>query len=304
MRSSIGRLVTLGRECVAFRSERSTLHARELARHGCLQTLGQIGVGQIQRAAASSRSRRDTCDEDDGELTVDVTLSEEGLEALTALAGVALTQSNLEAALVEICRIAARSVPRAEGASITTFPQGRPGALGDSEWARTLDELQYAEHEGPCLDAFRTGNAFRIRDLAAEPRWPSYVPRAVRQGARSMMSMPLSAEGKVIGALNVYSKTPDAFDTEAASVADILAAHAGLACQVSTAYFGHRTLAEQLSEALQSRAVIEQAKGIIMATDGCDAEVAFKMLVRQSQSSQKKLRAVAAEIVERVSRPT
>ncbi|HET7310399.1 MAG TPA: GAF and ANTAR domain-containing protein [Mycobacteriales bacterium] len=226
-----------------------------------------------------------------------MSLSDEALEALTALAGVALTQSNLESTLVEVCRIAARAVPNAEGASITTFPQGRPGALGDDEWSRTLDELQYAEHEGPCLDAFRTGNAFRVRDLGAEPRWPSYVPRAVKQGARSMMSMPMTAEGNVLGALNVYARVPDAFDAEAASVADIVAAHAGLACQVSTAYFGHRTLAEQLSEAMTSRAVIEQAKGVIMATNGGTPDDAFDMLVRLSQSSHRKLRVIAQEVV-------
>lgn len=226
-----------------------------------------------------------------------MSLSEESLDALTALAGVVLTQSDLVSTLVEICRIAAKAVPNAEGASITTFPQGRPGALGDDAWARTLDELQYAEHEGPCLDAFRTGNAFRVRDLAAEGRWPSYVPRAVEQGARSMMSMPMAAEGNVIGALNVYARQPDAFDAQAAAVADIVAAHAGLASQVSTAYFGHRALAEQLSEAMQSRAAIEQAKGVVMAANGCTPDEAFALLVRQSQSTHRKLRDVAEEVV-------
>ena len=233
-----------------------------------------------------------------------MSLSDEALEALTALAGVALTQSGLEATLVEICRIAARAVPGAEGASITTFTQGRPGALGDGQWATRLDELQYVEHEGPCLDAYRTGNAFRVRDLTTEPRWPSYTPRALEQGARSMMSMPLTAEGNVIGALNVYSRSEDAFDAEAASVADIVAAHAGLASQVGAAYFGHRDLAEQLSAAIQSRAAIEQAKGIIMASEGCTPDAAFAMLVKMSQSANRKLRTLAEEIVAKASRPS
>lgn len=230
-------------------------------------------------------------------------MSEEALDALTALAGVVLTQSDLEATLVEVCRIAARAVPNADGASVTTFPQGRPGVLGDDEWAASLDELQYAEHEGPCLDAFRTGNAFRVRDLAAETRWPSYVPRAVERGARSMMSMPMAAEGSLIGALNVYAREPDAFDAQAAAIADIIAAHAGLASQVSVAYFGHRTLAEQLSDAMQSRAVIEQAKGVIMATQHCAADEAFQTLVRLSQSTHRKLRDLAEDMVAEASKP-
>ena len=230
-----------------------------------------------------------------------MSLSDESLRAITALAGVALSQSDLEATLIEICRIATQAVPGADGASVTTFPQGRPGALASDDWSQSLDELQYAEHEGPCLDAYRTGNAFRIRDLADEPRWPSYVPRAVAQGARSMMSIPMAAEGSVIGALNLYARRAQAFDGEAASVAEIVAAHAGLASQVSAAYFGHRALAEQLREAMASRAVIEQAKGVVMAANQCSPDDAFQSLVRLSQTTHKKLRDIAQEIVQKAS---
>jgi len=226
-----------------------------------------------------------------------VGVTDEALRELTALAGVVLAQTDLQATLREICRIATRAVPGADGASVTTFPEGRPGALASDQWAQSLDELQYEEHEGPCLDAFRTGTAFRVRDLAADGRWPSYLPRAVAKGARSMVSTPMAAEGNLIGALNLYSRGVDAFDAEAASVAEIVAAHAGLASQVSAAFFGHRTLAEQLTEAMQSRAVIEQAKGVLMAVHNCSADAAFERLVRLSQNSNRKLRAVADEIV-------
>src|SRR3954467_1053522 len=191
-------------------------------------------------------------------------MSDEALRAMTTLTGVALGHGDLEETHREICRIATRAVPGAEGASITTFPQGRPVALASDDWAQSLDELQFEEHEGPCLDAHRTGNAFRIRDLKAEPRWPSYVPRAVEHGARSIMSLPMAAEGNLIGALNLYSREPEAFDAEAAPMADIVAAHAGLASQASAAFFGHRDLADQMSEAMRSTAVIEQAKAILM----------------------------------------
>ena len=226
-----------------------------------------------------------------------MSLSDDALRAITALAGVALTQSDLEATLEEICRIATRAVENADGASITTFPQGRPVALASDDWAKQFDELQYEEHEGPCLDAYRTGNAFRVRDMAKEHRWPSYVPRALERGTLSMMSLPMAAEGNVIGALNIYSKQVDAFDGEAASVGEIVAAHAGLASQVSAAFFGHRALAEQLTEAMASRAIIEQAKGILMAAARCGPDEAFDLLVRLSQTSHRKLREVAHEVV-------
>lgn len=232
-----------------------------------------------------------------------MTVPEESLQELTLLAGVALAQDDLPSTLEEICRITTKIVPRAEGASVTTFTSGRPAALASDDWAKGFDELQYAEHEGPCYDAYRTGNVFRIRDLADEQRWPSFVPRAVERGGRSMVSLPMSAEGKVVGALNVYSREADAFSAEAVSIAEIAAAHAGLASQVAAAMFGHRDLAHQLSEAMRSRSVIEQAKGILMAGRRCDADAAFDLLVDLSQRSNRKLRDVAQALVDEAAKP-
>jgi GAF domain-containing protein len=180
-----------------------------------------------------------------------MTMSEEALRELIGLAGLALTSDDLPGTLVEICRVAVRAVPNADGASVTTFPEGRPGALSDGDWALALDELQYEEHEGPCLDAFRTGRAFRLRDLATDGRWPSYLPRAVERGARSMLSLPMAAQGSLVGALNIYSREVDAFDAEAASVAEVVAAHAGMASEVSAAFFRHRDLAGKLADAME-----------------------------------------------------
>lgn len=146
-------------------------------------------------------------------------IDEETLRQLTVLSGLVLTQESLQGAHQEVTRIAVRALPQADGATITTFHDGRPDASAASdEWARCLDEMQYVEHEGPCLDAARTGNTFRLRDLAQEQRWPAYVPRALAAGVRSVLSLPLAAEGRLIGALNLYSRSPDAFDAEAVSV--------------------------------------------------------------------------------------
>src|SRR4051794_275909 len=221
----------------------------------------------------------------------------EAMEELIALAGVVLTHENLPETLAEICRIAVRAVPGTDGASVTTFAEGRPSAIASDEWSKAFDELQYVEQEGPCLDAYRTGNTFRVRDLAAEGRWPSYAPRAVEQGARGMMSIPMSAHGNVIGALNLYARKPDAFGSDSAAIAQIVAGHAGLASHVAAAFFGHRELADQMREAMTSRAVIEQAKGILMSTRKIGADQAFDDLVAISQHSHRKLREVAQALV-------
>jgi GAF domain-containing protein len=229
-----------------------------------------------------------------------VPIDDAALNELMGLAGLPLAHDDLPAALSELCRIAVRVVPRAEGASFTSFTEAGPGAAAASDpWAASLDELQYTEHEGPCLDGGRTGVSFRVRDTAVDPRWPSYMPRALELGARSMMSLPMTTESKVIGALNLYSRSVDAFDAEAVALGELFAGHASLASQVSASLFDQRQLAEQLRDAMRSRATIEQAKGILMATTRCDPEQAFELMVQQSQHQNRKLREIAEELVSR-----
>jgi GAF domain-containing protein len=226
-------------------------------------------------------------------------LPDTSLRELIRLSGVVLAQDDLSSTLDEICRIAVSVVPGADGASITSFSDGRPvaGAASD-QWSRALDEAQYEEHEGPCLDCAKTGAVYRVRDLTVEPRWPSYGPRAVERGVRAAVSLPMTADGRLLGALNLYAEQPDVFDAEAVSLGEVLAAHAGLASQVAGAFFHHRDLALQLREAMGSRAEIEQAKGILMGARRCTADEAFAVLTELSQRSNRKLREVARALVD------
>ncbi len=220
-------------------------------------------------------------------------------DELARLTGLVLVQQDLETTLIEITRIAARLVAVADAVSITTFRDGRPSAVAFSdEWAKELDELQHAEREGPCLDAARTGNVFRIMDLSRESRWPGYAALAARHGACSALTIPLQAEGRTFGAMNLYARAPEAFSSEVVSLAEIIAGQAGQASQVSAAFFRHRDLADQLREAMASRAVIEQAKGVLMAQHKVAADVAFDLLRAASMQRNIKLRTLAQEVVE------
>jgi transcriptional regulator with GAF, ATPase, and Fis domain len=228
-----------------------------------------------------------------------MTIPEDALRELTALAGVVLAQDDLPSTLNEICRIAVRAVPPADGASLTMFSEKGALAVASSDgWAKTLDETQFEEHEGPCLDAARTGLVLRVRDVKTETRWPFYAPRAVELGARSIISLPLAVETKLLGALNLYARQADAFDATAVSVAEIIAAHAGLAAQVAGLLFRHRELGEGLQQAMVSRAAIEQAKGILMARHKVTEEAAFEMLREVSSRRNVKLRLLAERVVE------
>jgi GAF domain-containing protein len=226
-------------------------------------------------------------------------LTEDFVRQLAPLAAVVLGHEDLQAALVEITRVSARLVPGADGVSITTFQDGRPVAVAfNDEWAKELDELQFEEREGPCLDTTRTGNIFRVKDVTTETRWPAYTERAGKLGARSLLSIPLQAEGRVFGALDLYSRAPDAFTGKTVALAQIIAGHAGLASQVAAVFFRHRDLAEQMREAMSSRAVIEQAKGVLMAQRKVTADAAFDLLREVSQRTNTKLRLVAQAVVD------
>lgn len=227
---------------------------------------------------------------------------ETGLE-LAKLAGLVLTEPDLDTALVAVTRIAVAVLPTCDGASLTMRREGAPHAPAASDdWATGLDQLQFVEQEGPCLDCLREGTVLRSRDLGADSRFPNYGPRAAALGGRSSLSLPLAADGRTVGALNLYSRSPDAFDNDALAVGELLAAHAALAVQAATAYYSSRTLAEQMRQALESRALIEQAKGVLMVQLGVPADAAFATLVERSQRSNRKLRDLAREVVDEVVR--
>ena len=223
---------------------------------------------------------------------------------LAQLAGLVLSEPDLDAALTRVTQVAVAVVEPCDGASLTMRRAGVPDAPAASgPWALALDELQFAEQEGPCLNCLREGSVLRSRDLGADERFPSYGPRAAERGARSALSLPLAADVRTVGALNLYSRRPDAFDRDALGLGELLAAHAALAVQAAMAYYSSRELAAQMRAAMSSRALIEQAKGVLVERERISVERAFDRLVEQSQASNRKLRDVAADVVAQASSP-
>jgi len=151
---------------------------------------------------------------------------------------------------------------------------------------------QAATNEGPCLDSIYEGApTYRCNDTSSDPRWPVWGPLAKDLGVRSVVSVRLATNDRKLGSLNVYASRPDAFSSEDANALEFLAAHASVA--IATALHG-----EQLLAALDSRTVIGQAQGMLMVTFGLTAEGAFLYLRRISQDSNRKLAAIAQEIVD------
>lgn len=134
--------------------------------------------------------------------------------------------------------------------------------------------------------------------MTSEVRWPRWTQAAAPMGLRSTLSAPLRARGEATGAIKVYSRDPHSYTTSDEPILQMLADQAGVVPANVEGYVEAGELSEQLKDALRSRDVIGQAKGILMAQEGVDDEAAFAMLRQASQSKNVKLRDIAAAVVE------
>jgi GAF domain-containing protein len=222
------------------------------------------------------------------------------------LFAVLLPDTPLTDVLQRVTTLAARTVSNCTAAGITLAQTGRPHTpVYTDERSPKVDQVQYDNDSGPCLDALREGRIFMIADTATESRWPEFCAAAAAVGFRSTLSVPIDVSGhrtEVLGALNLYSETPESFDEGSVASTESLAHQAAIVIANAQAYWGAKELSDQLQAALESRAVIEQAKGILMGREGITADKAFEVLVRASQRENRKLRELAAEIVARAER--
>ena len=222
-------------------------------------------------------------------------------ELLRALSRVVLVDRTLEDVLGEITSLAKLGIPGAEAVSITLLRAEKAfTAAYDGAMSLAADELQYERGYGPCMDAGRGGVVLRVDDMRTEERWPDYVAHVVAETpVRSSLSVPLPYQGATIGALNIYSTRPDAFASPESLSAGLETAEI-IAVAIANAD-AHWQLGEQarnMRVAMDSRAVIEQAKGVLMAQRHVDADQAFEILREASQRYNRKLRDIAQGIVE------
>jgi GAF domain-containing protein len=219
-------------------------------------------------------------------------------EAFDELARITLADHSMDSVMDTIARLTKRTVPGASEVSVTVVERGEAtSAAFTGPLALRLDERQYARGRGPCLDSIEGAEPVRIDSMRAEQRWAEWSDEAVQHGAGSSLSIPVPLQREVSAALNIYGTREHAFDDDAVHLARTFAAYAGVALANMHLYEAQGRVAEQLQSAMESRAVIEQAKGIVMGQRRCTAEQAFTLLVQMSQHSNRKLRDVAQALV-------
>ena len=221
---------------------------------------------------------------------------------LIGLAGLSSARLSLEDLLTEVASFAVQAIPGADGAGLTLLEADRADTVVSAPFVTVIDDIQYGIGEGPCITAAATGHTMRSGSLGGDPRWPRFGPRAGRLGVHSALSLPLLIQGKVVGAMNVYAHPKDAFNDDAVRVGQLFAVPAAIAVQNAQILAQTQRLAANLEKALTTRAVIDQAIGILISRSGITQDEAFNRLRALSQSEHRRVSAVAASIVEEAAR--
>jgi GAF domain-containing protein len=223
-------------------------------------------------------------------------------EGIAELSRLLVNEEALDDTLQRVADLACRYVGDADVAGVTLLRDGKPSTTVYTDpTSPQIDSAQYETGIGPCLEAFRQQRVFRVDSTAEDEQFPAFSQAAAEHGIQSTISFPLAVRGNGIGALNLYSKQLGAFCADAEKVGMVFADQASVALANAQLYASAYRMTQQLQEALTSRAVIDQAKGILIGQHRVGADEAFDILRTTSQRENRKLRDLAQELVDRAS---
>ena len=223
---------------------------------------------------------------------------------LAGVAGIVADARGVVEMLGDVAEFAARAIPGVDGAGVTLV-HSRDGEPRIETWSvtadfiREIDTMQYDDlKEGPCITCMRSRRPTVSGSLGSDGRWPRFGGRVARMGVHSVLALPLMVGEQVIGAINAYAHARDAFGEHAVQLGSQFAGPAAVAVHNAHLLEQAHDRTQQLQRALDSRAVIDQAIGIIRSRSGDDAHAAFERLTRISQTENTKLNVVAERLVE------
>jgi GAF domain-containing protein len=219
-------------------------------------------------------------------------------QALTELGKLRFGEMRVEDAMHEIVQTT-HAIFAVDGAGLMLADaehQLRNVAVSDDR-LRHLEELQIRHHEGPCIAAFDDKELVGAEDLKQDARWPLFSAAAVDRGVRAVLASPLPYNQDAVGVVTVLSEQAHPWSAEGELA--LLAFTDLAALLIASMMQGQQQseLAAQLQTALDSRAIIEQAKGVLIGQQGMSARAAYEQLRAQARSQRRKLAAVSAEVV-------
>lgn len=206
--------------------------------------------------------------------------------------------------LNDVAQFAVQAIPGVDGAGVTLIDadSGAPRAeawAATPQFVRDIDALQYnVLHEGPCVTCMQTRRPAVSGSIGSDGRWPRFGGHVARMGVHSVLALPLMIADQVIGAINAYAYQRDAFAEHAVHLGAQFAGPAAVSVFNAQLLASAQERTDRLQRALSSRAVIDQAIGIIRSRSGGSADEAFERLARLSQTENVKLNVVAERLVE------
>lgn len=225
-------------------------------------------------------------------------VTQELAERISEVARLLENDDEGDAALLRLADMGVELVPGAAAAAITIMAgaQAHTFAVSDARIGE-LHRLQFASGEGPVVETLRYNEARHVPDTSAERRWPAFCRAATEAGLRSLVSLPLHTAQRPAGAVALYADRPGAFSGTAHDIALLFAAQGGTALHNAEIYGACRQMTDNLQEALEGRAIIEQAKGVLHAKLAVSPDQAFELLRRHSQNTNHKVRIIASQLV-------
>jgi hypothetical protein len=218
-------------------------------------------------------------------------------DAYAELQNLILDQRDITDFLHELAVLAAAIVPGTH-CGVTLSRNGQVASVASSdEVAIRMDELQYLGGVGPCLQAMQDDIRVDVPDMSTETRWGSYATYALANGIQSSFSLPLKLDGTTRGAVNLFSSSASAFSEAAIQRAQAFTDQAATSLTLLLRQADTVRLDEQIREALNTRAIIDQALGILMGARRISARTAFEHLRQASQTSNRRLTDIAAELI-------
>ena len=227
-----------------------------------------------------------------------LTVTKELAERIANISELVLSDDDSDGPLRQLADLSLELIPGSACTGVVASTDSSWAYAESGDGVASLHEMQMHSGDGPIADTLRFGEARRIDDAAAETRWPEVCQAMTAGGLRSCLVLPLRTDRRPGAALALYSREADAFAGSDHDIALLFAAQGGVAVRNAALYSNCRKLVANLHVALESRAVIEQAKGILVAEFGYPPDVAFKRLSVMSQNSNRKVREIAADLVE------
>ena len=227
---------------------------------------------------------------------------------LSGLAGIVAGACGVDEMLRQVAQFAVQAIPGADGGGVTLiYPHDTDS--GDelriqawsvtAEFVRLIDTLQYDKlGEGPCITCIQSGRPAVSGSLGSDRRWPHFGGSVARMGVHSVLALPLAVGDRMVGAITAYAHGKDAFAEHAVQLGSQFAGPAAVSVYNTQVLANTQLRTTQLQQALRSRAVIDQAIGIIRSRTGATAQDAFDRLTRISQREHIKLADVAEQLVD------